>query len=845
MFRPLVSFQLWLCIALFFTEPPAHALSVDLSADWHFRMAGDEVWLPASVPGSVYTDLFNNHKIPDPFFGDNEKKLQWIDTCDWEYETWFIADDSMIRGNHAELSFQGLDTYAKVYLNDSLILRADNMFRTWKTECGKYLRGGRNHLLIHFESAVKKGKAEAGKLPYVLPGEEKVFTRKAQFQYGWDWGPRFVGCGIWKPVTINTWRGLIIRDIRVTHDTQADSTTVIHAKLKIDADKPSAINIEVKAEGGEQGTFYFKRILAHPGTEMISTDFSIKNAGQWWCNEKGDARIYSLDFRVTNSQRQRAEQKVTYGIRSTELIQDPDASGRRFYFRLNNTPVFMKGANWIPGDHFLSRMTKEKYRTLLLAAKEAHINMLRVWGGGIYEDDAFYDLCDSLGILVWQDFMFACAMYPGDKSFTENVMAEIEEQVTRLRNHPCIVLWCGNNEMDEGWKNWGWQKQYNYSKEDSAKIWNDYLDLFHHRIPNLLKQIDPSRPYWESSPSIGWGHEESLQHGDSHYWGVWWGLEPFEIYNKKVGRFMSEYGFQGMPSMHTVESYTLPGDRTLNSSAIKNHQKHPTGFETIGHYMDEWYRKPKDFESYVYVSQLLQAEGIRIAIEAHRRAKPYCMGTLYWQLNDCWPVTSWSSIDYSGNWKALHYAVKSAFEKYLISVTDTADLFSVYIVSDDTAPVKAKLLLSVEDFSGTQLWHDSTDAYLSDKTSTVVYRNKIADFTAQFNPARIFLKLALRREDKIIASAIYYFRKPLDLLLDKPSVSYALREDETHQFTIDVTSNTLARNVQLEIRESNIHFSENYFDLLPHEPRSVTFHSDLLPDEIRKRLHIMSLADAY
>ncbi|WP_321540068.1 hypothetical protein [Flavobacterium piscinae] len=335
--------------------------------------------------------------------------------------------------------------------------------------------------------------------------------------------------------------------------------------------------------------------------------------------------------------------------------------------------------------------------------------MLRVWGGGVYFDDAFYEACDANGILVWQDFMFACSMYPGDEKFVENVKQEVIDNINRLQNHPSIAIWCGNNENDEGWHNWGWQKQFNYSKADSTQIWNEYKKVFHEMIPKTLDSLLPKEKniYWSSSPSKGWGRKESLTQGDVHYWGVWWGKEPFEMYEKKVGRFVSEYGFQGMPSLETLQKVVAVEDLNFTSEAFKNHQKHPIGYETINEYMERDFVVPKDFEDYLYVSQLLQARGMKIAIEAHRRAKPYCMGTLFWQLNDCWPVTSWSSLDYYGNWKAFHYQAKKSYENLLISVQEENDSYKICIVNDDLQTISGNLEIQNIDFKGKLLFSKS------------------------------------------------------------------------------------------------------------------------------------------
>ena len=404
-----------------------------------------------------------------------------------------------------------------------------------------------------------------------------------------------------------------------------------------------------------------EKITLQKGLNSYKTKLSVPDPKLWWPNGMGDQPLYQLDFQIESSNSVDS-QNVIFGIRQIELVQQKDSIGESFYFKINGKPFFAKGANYIPQDNFPSRVPDEKYIQTIQTALDANMNMLRVWGGGIYEKDIFYDLCDQKGILVWQDFMFACTMYPGDSAFIENVRQEAIYQVKRLRNHPSIALWCGNNEVDEGWHNWGWQKALNYSASDSTEVWNNYLKIFEKILPEAVSLYSPYTPYIPSSPQNGWGRKESLTHGDAHYWGVWWGAEPFEIYEEKVGRFMSEYGFQGFPDLKTLDSCLLPEDRNLLSPALLNHQKHPRGMELIRTYMELEYKVPDEFEDYAYVSQLVQAYGIKKAIEAHRRAMPRCMGTLYWQLNDCWPVISWSSVDYYNRWKALHYFVRQAYQ---------------------------------------------------------------------------------------------------------------------------------------------------------------------------------------
>jgi beta-mannosidase len=772
------------------------------SEDWQFRKQGELHWLKARVPGTVHTDLFQNKIIPDPFFGANEKQLQWIENEDWQYETTFAVSEKELKNENCFLQFDGLDTYAEVFLNGTKILSANNMFRTWKVDVKRILKIGEpNMLSISFLSSVGKGKQEAKKISYTLPGDEKVFTRKAQYQYGWDWGPRFVTAGIWKDVHLCFWNNAMISNVKCNQRSLTDDLAQLEFITTIQSTGNAKFQLKINERSSE--------IQLKKGENTVMLSYAIQKPKRWWPNGLGEAYLYPFEIQLSDVGQKIDEKHLNIGLRTIELLQEKDSLGKSFYFKVNGIPVFMKGANYIPPDSFLPRVANSVYKNIIKDAADVNMNMLRVWGGGVYADDAFYDECDKSGILVWQDFMFACAMYPGDDAFIENVKNEVIDNVTRLQNHPCIALWCGNNEIDEGWHNWGWQKQYNYSVQDSAKIWNDYKRLFHEVIPQTLNSLlaKNENRYWPSSPSIGWGKKESLTQGDSHYWGVWWGKEPFEAYEKKVGRFMSEYGFQSMPQLKTIKSFAADEDLNLNSDAIKNHQKHATGYETINEYMARDYSIPNKFEEYIYVSQLLQADGMKTAIEAHRRAKPYCMGTLFWQLNDCWPVTSWSSVDYYGRWKALQYQIKKSFENVLISVKEEDDSYKIYIINDDLKTYSGELGLDLIDFNGNKLWNEKVIFIAAANSNKMYFAISKKDFES-FNLMQAVLSVSFPPLKQ--RTTLFYFAKPKDLQLTKPSIQIK----KINELTYELSSDALAKNVYLS-SEQETFFSDNYFDLLP------------------------------
>ena len=844
-------YKIVFCILVFtttssFSKTQTRALSEELKTSWDFRRVGNTDWLPATVPGTVHTDLLNNKLIDDPFYGDNEKKLQWIDTCNWEYRTFFDCSSELFSCKHIEIQFDGLDTYAKVYLNDNLILVADNMFRTWRIDSKKFLKKKDNHLLIRFEPASEKGKKLALNLPYTLPGDEKVFTRKAAYHYGWDWGPRFITCGIWKKISLSSWDEAVIRNVQIVGDSLSDELAEMNAVVVLESDHDAIIKARC-IPVGENIVLETPVYKVIKGVNTISIPFRIHHPKRWWSNGAGEAFLYHYVVDVGDQREMIGRQPVTFGLRTIELVQQNDSIGKSFYIRLNGVPVFMKGANYIPPDNFLPRVTKDRYKEIIQSAIDANMNMLRVWGGGIYEDDLFYNLCDEKGLLVWQDFMFACSMYPGDSAFTGNVKSEAIDNVIRLRNHPCIALWCGNNEIDEGWKNWEWQSQYKYSANDSAKIWHDYLKLFHEIIPKVISEYDSNASYWASSPSIGWGHSESLLRGDSHYWGVWWGMEPFEVYKKKIGRFMSEYGFQGMPSLNTFKKFCSEKEFSFSSESVKNHQKHPTGYATIQKYLERDYRQPSfnlTNGNYIYVSQLLQAEGIKTAIEAHRRAKPYCMGTLYWQLNDCWPVTSWSSTDYYGEWKALHYTVKKSYKEYLLSPVIENGRINVYVVSDNRNEINASLEIKLLGLNGNIYWSENMQVIIPAGSSRIFFRIDSSAALKNADPANVVLSVKLLNKDSLLSENLLYFSTVKELKLAQPDVSYSFKSNGK-QILLELSSKILAKNVFIDFSDSKIKLSDNYFDLLPGEKKTVEIVSDMRLDELTKKIKLKTLYETY
>ena len=813
----------------------------DLNGSWKFRRAGTREWLPARVPGVVHMDLMRNKLIPDPYLRDNEAKVQWVSDVGWEYVKTFEYGEENFAWRHIDLVFKGLDTYANVYLNDSLVLVADNMFREWIIDVKMLLQIGTNTLRIQFPAVTPQIKSFYDQLPYKLPGDEKVVARKAAYHFGWDWGPKLITSGIWRPVYLRYRGAYNVLGAQFIQKSLTDSLAKMAAQVTLFAELDDSAQVRLLLDTTE---ILRQSIYLNRGPNVIRGDFSIRKPERWWPNGMGKPTLYNFGYEVYIGKRLIGKGNQRIGLRTIELVQEKDSLGQSFYFVVNGKPIFIRGANYIPQDNLLPRVADSTYLALISDARDANINMLRVWGGGIYENDVFYNLCDAAGIMVWQDFMFANAMYPGTREFLDNIRDEAIQNIVRLRRHPCIAVWCGNNEIDEGWKNWGWQKQYGYSPEDSAAIYKNYQSIFEVILPGLVKRFDTTRAYIPGSPLHGWGRKESMTEGDSHYWGVWWGKEPFSMYENKVGRFMSEYGFQGFPDLSTIRKFTSPEDRVLGSAVMKGHQKHPTGYETIDEYLLRDYKKPKDFESYAYVSQLLQAEGMKTAIEAHRRAKPYCMGTMYWQLNDSWPVVSWSSRDYYGKKKALQYALPDVFSNILISPVLEDGHVRVYISSDEYLPIVGIMTVKLMDFEGNMYADEGFSIEIPGNTSLVYYDTLQANYLGKLKPEEVLCLVTFNggmyggKHKRLL-----YFVPPKDLSLPVPVISKRVTPSKDG-YTIEISSDKLARNVFITTTIKG-DFSNNYFDLLPGESVEVQFKTSKKVARMEDQIVVKSLVDSY
>jgi beta-mannosidase len=792
--------------------------------DWEFRQSKEDsgAYEPASVPGTVLPTLFKLGEIPDPFSLDNEKELAWIGQSDWEYRSEFALSDELLLNKNIFLVFEGLDTYADVLLNGRKILSAENMFVSYELPVKEFLKEGKNELIVHFSSPVIQDSIQQARHPFRYP-DSRSFTRKAPYQYGWDWGPRLIDMGIWRPVYLDFFDVYTIDQIHVVTDSIVEQQAFVSLILDIHSSDSCRVDLSTNLKSFPDGQID-RSLAIHPGKQRIKLPFTIEEPKLWWPNGMGDPHLYDLNLSLESSDG-RLDTSLHFGIREIDLVQKEDSIGRSFYFLVNKEPLFIRGSNYIPQNSFPTLVTKRERRKLLKDAAKVGMNMLRVWGGGIYPENDFYDLCDSLGLLIWQDFMFACNFYPGNEAFLNNIRQEITQQVQRLDGRTCLALWCGNNEIDEAWHNWGYQEALNYSEEDQKKIWGDYQTVFDTLIPGVILANGLRTDYVPSSPKIGWGNQEALYEGDMHYWGVWWGEEPFEKYWEKTGRFMSEYGFQSFPSPPLMATYFYQDSLRLDHPSVLNHQKHPRGMELISKYMDWDYKGTSDPLKYAYISQLVQRRGMRMAIEAHRLKKPYCMGTLYWQLNDCWPAISWSSIDYECQWKAFHFDLQKLYANQSIIVKEKEKIFEVYLVNEDPAIEQCTVRMQIRDLRG-KTYVDSSEVVWAPSTyNPLIVKLTKQELTSYAPLEELFLEWSIIHQKQVLQSSRYFLVKPKDLALNKASLelSYFSKEGQSY---LMLKSKQLIKDLYLNFPGKDWSFDQNYFDLLGEESVLITGHKN-------------------
>ena len=813
---------------------------------WQLREVGDSGWIPTEIPDEVHVVLMQAGRIPDPFKADNELLVQWVAETDWEFEGLIDVPDTLILQEKIWLIFDGLDTLAQVSLNGTILGNGENAFRTYAWEVGDLLKVGENQVNILFKSPVEYVRTRQKAHPLVSP-EQSIqggpYLRKAPCQWGWDWGPQLPPIGIWKNARLVGLSEAKFESVHLRQSHQFDGSVEVSVDAQIQQWGGSALQLCLTLRDPAGKTFATTcRVADRKGSAKIR----IKDPMLWWPNGYGDQPLYEaqVTLRLEDETILDLEDFVV-GLRKLELRQEADQYGESFTFIVNGVSIFAKGSNWIPADSFPTRINRERLEGLLGDAARTHHNMIRVWGGGFYEDEHFYDLCDQYGILVWQDFIFSCSIYPlGDEAFIENIHQEVIDNVRRIRHRACLALWCGNNEMDQGWEDWGW----------SDGVWLNYREpyrqFFYETLPGWLDALDPDTPYWYSSPTSGTPFVESNSNkkGDAHYWEVWHGAKPFSAYREQFPRFMSEFGFQSLPLLKTIQTYADEAHWNLTDYMIEHHQRNAYASALFMGQMALHFMMPTDFPAMVYLTMVLQAEGIRYGVEHWRRNMHRVSGTLYWQLNDCWPVASWSSLDYFGRWKALHYASRRFYAPVLLSIEDDEQnaIMKVHLISDLSEAWQGEIRWRLMRLDGEVIDEDLVDVTVDGRSSKLVIEKDFSHLILQEKRVTVFVA-QLVEGVKTITTQLATFVRNKHLQLVNPQLSYELHEEADDSLLITVSAHSLARFVELTLEGADVVFSDNYFDVLPGEtveircPKPAGWNLD----DVERALKVFSLYDSY
>lgn len=831
---------IFLSIMLWQISSAQESRRIDLCGEWDFRQSGSEHWIRASVPGCVHTDLMSAGLIDDPFYGRNEKSIQWIGEKDWEYrKTFTISEDDLLVSN-MWVVLEGVDTYADISVNGLPVGTTDNMFRTWRFDISDKLKVGDNQLTIRFESVFRHDMPRYLDAPYRLmawPNNDQsdiwlsLYARKAGYHYGWDWGPRLITAGLHGSVYVESWNDWKIQSVffktlsldKPSARTGKARTADLQADIEVLSDMECDAFITI-SRGSQK--VCGEKVVLKKGLNSYKLPFTIRNPHLWWSNGLGKAHMEEFTVRV-DACGNTASLTDDIGIRTAEVIREDDDQGRKMTVRLNGYDVFCKGANWIPIDNFPHMRERRDYAYLLESAALSNMNMIRVWGGGLYESEDFYELCDSLGIMVWQDMAFACGMFPSDSTYLSNVKEEVKDNVRRLRNHPSLVLWCGNNENEISYFEWGWNRTLTHDQRIDYE--KGLKKLFYDVIPSTVDAEDGTRYYHPTSPVTGHsGVPYSM--GDAHMWSVWkggWVEEYLKPHN--IARFMSEYGFISYPDMFSMKKFIPEWDMYTGSPSMLAHHRayddttrDPNYSDnTICRYLNRYAWVPETFEDYVYMTQWFQAEAVKVAMEAHRRAKPYCMGTLFWQLNDCWPVVSWSSIDYYGRWKALQYYSRRAYAPVLVSPYLAEDgTVSVKVVSDRIEEFNGTLETYVMGFDGNIIKQTDVRCYVNAEGTKDVFRIESHELDGD-----TFLYVRLVEGNTIVSENIFFSRYPDEYTRLKPNISIeAVKTDDGIEMIL--STDKLARCLYLYTDNENDFFEDNYIDLIPGFSRRIFVKTD-------------------
>ncbi|BBI32724.1 beta-mannosidase [Cohnella abietis] len=818
-----------------------------LNGAWKMKKTDELEWIDATVPGSVFNDLLRAGKMKDPFYRDNEQEILELTKSDFEYKRSFILAEDALAHDIVLLRCEGLDTLCELFINGTLVLKSDNMHRTYETDVKDFLVTGRNDIHVILRSPTR----------YVLDKDKEMFLtscadavpgishlRKAHSMFGWDWGPQLPDSGIWRNISLCAYDQGRIDDVNVTQK-HSDNSVSLDIHVDIKQWKNSDLSIRATLISPE-GKVWEQETNASPSLTDTSITLDITNPQIWWPNNYGSQPLYSLRVFLLDGTTIIDEKTLNIGLRTMKIRQAKDEWGESFEFEVNGKSIFAMGANYIPEDNVFGRLSFERTEKLLKSCVEANYNCVRVWGGGYYPEDYFYDLCDQYGLIVWQDHMYACGAYDFNDEFKENIKLETIDNVKRLRHHACLGIWSGNNELEYAWALWEWTERY------GEKLRDDYLRQFEEFLPALNDSLDPGTFYWRSSPSSYGGiddpNNESV--GDMHYWDVWHGRKPITEYRTLFPRFMSEFGLQSFPSLKTVETFTLPADRNIFSSVMEAHQKNGTGNEKILYYISEYFKYPKNFDSLLYVSQLIQAEGMRVAVEHWRRNRGRCMGAIYWQLNDIWPGASWSSLDYFGRWKATHHSAKRFFAPVLASACEEGTSVALHVTNETLNPVEGRLSWRLLNHLSEVIQSGevavSLDA-LSTKEAIGLDFSDVLDNKQKLRQSYLAFELTVDNHPVSGGSVLFVKSKHFDYL--DPRISASITESQD-SFIIELNSQAFANYVLLDLKTADALWSDNVFDLSADRTKTVTVKKDSLSEALtleafQEHLTIRSLYDTY
>lgn len=821
--------------------------TLDLCGQWRLTGGNLKRSVAAAVPGCVHTDLLAAGHIPDPFYRDNEDHLRWIGRADWSFGRTFQVPAKLLNSKRVLLRCEGLDTLATIRINGKRLAQTDNMYRTYEFDVKPLLKAGTNRIAVDFASAENLAAASQKKRPMLsFPGPKepagRSHIRKQPCNFGWDWGPVLITCGIWRKISIVAFDVARLEDVHVVQDHSKAGLVGMKVKISAEAVGRPALNCRVTVSLAGK---VVQQATAALKSRQAQIKLLIKNPQLWWPNNMGRQPLYDVQVELLDDVSKLDDKSLRIGLRTLGLDRHTDKWGESFQFMVNGLPFFAKGANWIPADAFVTRLDRSRYERLLKDAAAANMNMLRVWGGGVYESEDFYDLCDELGLCVWQDFMFACAMYPAsDKSFKANVREEARQVVRQLRHHASLALWCGNNELE--------QCIIANVPGDIKKTWEEYSILFDELLPEIVAELDGDRDYWPSSPHKPFGNRLEVgnpDYGDAHLWDVWHGRKPFEWYRTCTHRFNSEFGFQSFPHHRTVESYASPEDQNITSYVMEHHQRSGPGNAIIMHYMLDWFRLPTSFHSTLMLSQILQGMAIKYAVEHWRRSMPRGMGTLYWQINDNWPVASWSSIDYFGRWKALHYMARNFFAPLLVSGLEDAEKGTVelHVTSDLAQVVKPTIHWEVTDTSGKSIQKGKINATAAPNGNTHAGTLDLNKHTAVVTNRQLLLWLHMETPGQKDSSNLVLLSRPKHLALQAPEIATSVKANGEGEFVVTLEAKKPALWTSIDLDQTDADFSDNYFHIKPGRGVVVTVKpkTQLTLQQFQRQLQVSSLFNTY